>query len=295
MYNEYYTGNTADYFYLGNLTKIDTHTRFCIYLVCCILVIVAAAVVVFGYRDITAIEEENEEERIDDLLCSKSIQSTTFRAENTTVLEKIKHNLHLYKVTLLRREVGYLLIVLFYNSFVLAFYTMTYQTCIGHVFTDRNLIPLMSLIFGIVAVIACPLFESIAVYLNNRKAALILYILAIVSYYLIFLSFPSAATYGKSDDPTVITPKKWLVLFIAVMLALTDTGFNIQANSAICLLFKAESEIGFMLLNSVMSVGTATVFFLCSYISLYLLLALLVVFCTLATICIVLDLFNIGL
>jgi hypothetical protein len=284
-------GNTADYFYLGNLTTIDTHTRFSIYLVCCVLVIVAAIVVLFGYRDTTAIEEENAEDRMGDLHCSKSIQSTTLRTEHITVLEKIKHNL----VFWLRKEVGYLLIVLFYNSFVLAFYTMTYQTCIGHVFASRDLIPLMSLVFGIVAVIACPLFESITVCLNNRKAALILYILAILSYYLVFLSFPSTATYGESDDPTVIKPTKWLVLFIAVLLALADAGFNIQANSALCLLFKTESELGFMLCNTVMSVGTATIFFLCSYISLYLLLGLLVVFCTLATISIVTDLFNIGL
>ena len=255
--------------------------------------LLATAVAVFGYRDITTLEDGDDD--IDDLLCSKSIQGRRVTNVNISAWEKVKHNLNLYKVTLLRKEVGYLLVLLVYNSFVLAFYTMTYQTCIGNVFADRSLIPLMSLIFGITAVIACPLFEGIAMILNNRIAALILYLLAIISYYLVFLSFPSAATYAKSDDPTTIKPTEGIVLLIAVLLALTDTGFNIQANSAIGLLFQSDSEIGFMLLNSVMSLGTATVFFLCSYISLYVLLAILVGFCTLATICIIVDAFNLGL
>ena len=172
---------------------------------------------------------------------------------------------------------------------------MTFQTCIGHVFDDRSLIPLMSLVFGISAVIACPLFETSTVFLNNRITVLFLYILAIVSYYLIFLMFPSAATYGKSEDPTSIEPTQGLILFVAVLLAISDTGYNIQANCLIGLLFQADSDIGFMLLNSVMSIGTATVFFACSYISLYALLTLLVIFCTLVTICITLDVFKLGI
>ncbi|KAL5269201.1 hypothetical protein ACHWQZ_G002881 [Mnemiopsis leidyi] len=286
-------GNTADYFYLGNLTTIDAHTRFCIYLVCTILVLLATAVAILGYKDVKKSESLTDNQ--DELLCSRSIQGRPINLERATPWEKIKQNMKLYKVCLFRKEVGYLLLVLFYNSFVLAFYTMTYQTCIGHTFADRSLIPLMSLVFGMTAVISCPLYESMATFLNTKIAVLFLYVLAIISYYMIFLSFPSAATYGSSDEPTTIKPTKNLVLIIGVLLAITDTGFNIQANHVVGLLFQSDSEIGFMLLNSVMSLGTAIVFFLCSYISLYALLALLVVFCTVATICITVDIFKLGL
>lgn len=288
-----FSGNTADYFYLGNLKTIGAHTRFCIYLVCIILVLVATAVAVFGYKDVKKLESIEDDQ--DELLCSRSIQGRPIDTDKASAWEKVTQNLKLYKVCLFRKEVGYLLLVLFYNSFVLAFYTMTYQTCIGNTFDDRSLIPLMSLVFGMTAVIACPLYESMAKFLNTKVAVLFLYVLAVISYYMIFLSFPSAATQIKSDDPTTIKPTKSLVLIIGVLLAITDTGFNIQANHVVGLLFQSDSEIGFMLLNSVMSLGTATVFFLCSYISLYALLALLVVCCTVATICITVDIFKLGL
>ena len=257
------------------------------------MVLLATAVAILGYKDVKKSESLTDNQY--ELLCSRSIQGRPINLERATPWEKIKQNMKLYKVCLFRKEVGYLLLVLFYNSFVLAFYTMTYQTCIGHTFADRSLIPLMSLVFGMTAVISCPLYESMATFLNTKIAVLFLYVLAIISYYMIFLSFPSAATYGSSDEPTTIKPTKNLVLIIGVLLAITDTGFNIQANHVVGLLFQSDSEIGFMLLNSVMSLGTAIVFFLCSYISLYALLALLVVFCTVATICITVDIFKLGL
>ena len=87
-----------------------------------------------------------------------------------------------------------------------------------------------------------------------------------------------------------MTPTPGLLLAVSILLAVSDTGFNIIGNASLGILFQADSEIGFMMLNAMMSLGSAVVFFAGSFISLYPYLVVEVVLCTVATIVVVLDL-----
>ena len=279
----------ANYFYLAHLTVINPHTRTMIYLVCCVLTVCAAITGAVCYKPIT---QDFLDGSVSDLLCSKSIDTRSLsRVEDGTVLERLKDGLHRYKVTLFRKEVGYILLLLIFNGNTLSFYSFTFETCIGNTFPERSFIPLTSLVFGATEVIASIIFQRITTKVSNRTVVLFLYMLALTSWFLAFLVFPDKATYEDvTEERSFVTPTKGVVMVIAVLLALADTGYNIVANTSLGILFQADSEIGFMLLNGVMSLSTATVFFASSFLSLYTLLAAEVVLCTAATIVIVMDL-----
>ena len=97
-----------------------------------------------------------------------------------------------------------------------------------------------------------------------------------------------------SHDPTFVKPQKFLVLVIAVLIGVSDCGFNIIMNSIIGLLFRADSEIGFMLLNTTMTTTNAIVFLISPHVSLYYILGAEAILCTLATVCVTMDLFKTG-
>ena len=107
-----------------------------------------------------------------------------------------------------------------------------------------------------------------------------------------FTSSANDAHFDNKTNPYMepTTPK---VLIVAILLAFSDTGYNIIGNTAIGLLFQSDSDVGFMLLNSVMSCGTAFMFFTSCYFSLYTILAVEVIFCTLSTLIITLNLMNV--
>ena len=225
----------------------------------------------------------------DDLLSSRVISSSMARNSQTTS-QKIWSNLIRYKETLLRKSVGFLSVILIYNAFVLAFYTMTFETCIGNTFSDRQLIPLMACIFGVAEVFGSLLLERLCKTFSNRCLVICLFIMSIISFYLTFLMFPPESSYTKTEAMSYIPKQKYVVLIIAFILGITDAGYNILATSMVGFLFESESEIGFMLLNAVMSIGTATVFFISSLLSLHVILAIEILFCTFSTLIITLDL-----
>ena len=135
------------------------------------------------------------------------------------------------------------------------------------------------------------IFEKVtASRIANRTAAIFLFLFALSSWFLVFLVFPNNATYEHVESSSYVTPSPVLVLTISILLAISDTGFNIISNANLGLLFQADSEIGFMVLNSVMSLSTAVVFLASSFLALYTLLVVEVVLCTAATLVIVMEL-----
>ena len=279
----YISGNLADYFYLGDLENIDSTTRITIYIICCIFIIAAFFVGVLGYRTILPTET-------DDLFSSRVINASTRSVSRTRYGTILWDKLIRYKETLLRKSVGFLTIILMYNAFVLAFYTMTFETCIGNTFSDRQLIPLMACVLGVAEVLASLLFERLSKRFSNRCLVLLLFVISILSFYLTFLMFLPESSYTKVQAGKAFIPEREsIVLLIAFLVGIADAGFNILATAMVGLLFESESEIGFMLLNAVMSIGTATVFFLSSHLSLYAIIGIDVVFCTLSTLSITLD------
>lgn len=285
-------GNTADYLYLGTLTTIDADTRLYIYLICCAFTVAASLVGVMGYRNLNETAEATQE--LENYISSKSIDSHRVM-ESDSAWERMKLSAARYKVTLLRREVGLLFTLLIYIAVVQAFYTMTFQTCIGNTFTDRSLITLMGLVLGVTEVACCPILGLVCEKISNKVIVIFMFLSALASFYLTFLIFPAAASYREAmGEETFIKPQKYLVLLIAVLLGISDAGFNIILNSLIGRLFQSDSEIGFMLLNAVMSSSSAVVFLISPYVSLYALLGAEAILCTMATICVTMDLFRIG-
>lgn len=198
-----------------------------------------------------------------------------------------------YKKALLRREVGFLQTLLIFNALSLSFYSMVYQTCIGNVFDERSLIPLMQLTFGLTEVVASLLFERITTRVSNKLMSVFLYVLMLICMFLMFLMFPANSTMRRDDSATTfIGPKREIVLLISVLLAVSDCGFNIIANSSVGVIFEGDTDVGFMMLNAVMSLGTGTIFFISSQLSLTWIVILEVVFGTIATVCIVLNTFK---
>ena len=250
----------------------------------------------FGYKDIV-IDSLSDNEDIESFLCSRSIDSRQISRnrinDESSLCEKLNAEMDRWKITLLRREVGYLCVLLVYNAVCLAFYTMTYQTCIGNTFSNRDLIALMSLIFGFSEVLACPIFETAASKLGSKSVAIILHSISLTAFYLVFLTFPPNSTHESVlDVVTIVKPSSGIVIAIAVLLAVQDSGFNIIANTTIGMIFQSDSDIGFMLLNGLMSLGTGVMFLISSYLDLYIILGISVLLCTLSTILIVLDLFK---
>ena len=287
-------GNLADYFYLGGLSTIDTNTRICIYTVCCGLIVLATLTGVFGYKDIDSLSENED---LSSFLCSRSIDSRRSSLNRinseSSLFEKFKAEMERWKITLLRREVGYLCVLLVYNAVCLAFYTMTYQTCIGNTFSSRDLIALMALIFGFSEVLACPIFETAASKFGIKSVAIVLHSISLTAFYLVFLIFPPNSTHESVlDVVTIVKPSSGIVIAIAVLLAVQDSGFNIIATTTIGIIFQSDSDIGFMLLNGVMSLGTGVMFLISSYLDLYIILGISVLLCTSSTLLIVLDLFK---
>ena len=185
------------------------------------------------------------------------------------VFEKIK-------ITLARPMVWFLVVVLIYNGSMLSFYTMTVETCIGATFTQRKIIPLASLVVGVMEVLGALAFEKIAQKIGNGPSTILLFIIASCSLYFSFLIFPSDSTYATNpSDPSMLDADPSIVLFISALIGISDAGFNILANTYVGKLFQGESEIGFTVLNVTMSMTTGCLFFLSPYLSLYALLALM--------------------
>ena len=254
-------------------------------MVCCILIVLASLIGVFGYRHIEPIE-------CGDLLSSQTVADKGQVQGSQSTWDKVRNTANRYRRTILRRSVGFVVIIVAYNSLVMAFYTVTLETCIGNTFTYRKLIPLMGIVLGVAEIVGSVVFEKLGEKFSNKFLAMVLFAMSLTSFYFTFLIFrpESTSTIIELGDDSFLSPTLGIVLLIACLLGLSDAGYNILAASMMGLLFPSESEIGFMLLNSVLSLGTALTFFFSSQISLYTLLGITVTFCTLSTLFITLDL-----
>lgn len=261
-------GNLVEYFYLGGLTVIESHTRIIVYSVCCAISIAGAFIGLAGIR--------NAEDSPHLLVHSSSIQVPVDSYRTLSVSQRLEIVFEKIKITLARPMVWFLVVVLIYNGSMLSFYTMTVETCIGATFTQRKIIPLASLVVGVMEVLGALAFEKIAQKIGNGPSTILLFIIASCSLYFSFLIFPSDSTYATNpSDPSMLDADPSIVLFISALIGISDAGFNILANTYVGKLFQGESEIGFTVLNVTMSMTTGCLFFLSPYLSLYALLALM--------------------
>jgi len=261
-------GNLVEYFYLGGLTVIESHTRIIVYSVCCAISVTGAFIGLAGIR--------NAEDSPHLLVHSSSIQVPVESYRTLSVTQRLELVYEKVKITLARPMVWFLLVVLIYNGSMLSFYTMTLECCIGATFTQRKIIPLASLVVGVMEVIGALAFEKIAQKIGNGPSTILLFIIASCSLYFSFLMFPTDSTYNTIPvDPSMIDADPSIVLFISALIGISDAGFNILANTYVGKLFPGDSEIGFTVLNVTMSLTTGGLFFLSPYLSLYILLALM--------------------
>ena len=303
IHNTLYTvhsGNVAEYCYLGNLSHIDTVTRVTIYVVCCILILLASLIGVFGYQNIEAkagnepslVKAGNEPSLVKagnepSLAKADESQRTQVQDEHPDG-NRFFNKSERYRDIIFRKSVGFVVVTVAYNSLVMAFYTMTLETCIGNTFTYRKLIPLMGIVFGIAEITGSLIFEKLCKKFSNQCLVIVLFTLSLTAFYLAFLIFSPDCTSSTSHS-SYLTPRQSIIMVISVLLGVADAGYNILSASFMGLLFRDESEVGFMILNSTLSLGTALSFFASSHLSVYTILGIKVLFCVPTTMFIVLD------
>ena len=286
-----HSGNVAEYCYLGNLSHIDTVTRVTIYVVCCILILLASLIGVFGYQNIEA-KAGNEPSLVKagnepSLAKADESQRTQVQDEHPDG-NRFFNKSERYRNIIFRKSVGFVVVTVAYNSLVMAFYTMTLETCIGNTFTYRKLIPLMGIVFGIAEITGSLIFEKLCKKFSNQCLVIVLFTLSLTAFYLAFLIFSPECTSSTSHS-SYLTPRQSIIMVISVLLGVADAGYNILSASFMGLLFRDESEVGFMILNSTLSLGTALAFFVSSHLSVYTILGIKVLFCVPTTMFIVLD------
>ena len=226
----------------------------------------------------------------EELLTSRSVSISVHPAD-VTFMERLKRQGTKYINLISRRSVVFLLVLLCFNAVTLSFYTLTFQACLSNTFSERSIIPLMQLILGVFEVVGSVLFERVTAKIGNKISAIVLYVITLAALFLVFLSFDLRSPHENViGEITYVTPTTLIVMIIAVLIAIFDLGYNILANYMVGILFLSDSEIGYGILNSSMSLITGSIFFLSSFLNLYVILGVLVVMSTAATIVIIFDL-----
>ena len=178
----------------------------------------------------------------------------------------LRYYLQEYQRLMFRREVAILLVPLSFNGLSLAF-TFTFQACITNTFKEQNLIPLMQVVQGCTEVLGALFVQKLTAKIGNKIAVLILYIIALLAFYLMFLTFPaSSAHHVAMETPSYLTPSVPLVLIISALFGIYDSGYNILTNYTIGLLFRSDSEVGFAVFNATTSTVTGVIFLISSVV-----------------------------
>lgn len=198
----------------------------------------------------------------------------------------------------IKKEMIFLSIVFIYTGLELNFFTAVYGTCIGNVQLPTfgiRAVGLNGIFIGLGEVTGGLIFMVLGalVKTNCRKIIVIVgFLVHMTTFFIIYLNMPKLCPFTNNDSSSDLTQGAFnidSIIYIAMLcsfaLGFADSCFNTQIYSYISSEFKNELGAPSMALYKFFqSIAAMAAFFYNPYLHLYYQLAILVVFCTLATI-----------
>nr|XP_018915818.1 PREDICTED: UNC93-like protein MFSD11 [Bemisia tabaci] len=144
----------------------------------------------------------------------------------------------------------------------------------------KRLVPLSAILIGCGEVsggVLVQIFGNVKIRRIN-----VFFVLAVILncffYLMVFLSLPSNANFGNTNQKSIIEPRIWLLLLASYSFGLGDSFLNIQFYSLIGSLHPTDSASGFSIFKIVRTAFTAASFYYGRYLPLPTLLLVLAIF-----------------
>lgn len=166
-------------------------------------------------------------------------------------------------------------VTFFYTGLQLSIWSGVFPTCIGFfgaLGTDRKALATIAMITVAAGeVIGGAVFGFLG-HLTTRRGrdpiVVLGFSLSMLAYFLAFLSLPTSANLGETQDHAFIDPNRPLLIFVAFLLGFSDACFNTQITSMLGGVFKEQSSSAFAIFKFMQSLSAAIAFFYSPYLGL---------------------------
>ncbi|KAI3388093.1 hypothetical protein SNEBB_000545 [Seison nebaliae] len=241
-------------------------------------------------------EIDNEvEEHIDDITTRSLLED----GENQEVTIKEKDNAFIQSI----KEIGvavrllgekkmlFLLIIFAYTGFVLTFFSGVYGTSIGHIKKlgdhRKSFIGLCGILIGCGEIAGGSIFGLCGTFIKKvgrRSIIVVGFLLHVAAFILIILSLPKDSPIRETSVDAYLKPTLTLYLTIAFLLGAGDSSYNTQCYSLIGSIWSQKSAPAFAIFKFVQSLAAATGFFTSSYMYIWHIMTLLLIFQVIGTV-----------
>ena len=255
-------GNTFLYFQLGNADTITDRTRHIIFLV--LGSFSAAGMMSFLL-----------------LRSPPKVEGATIEGPGQqSLLQPIKDGLK-FAVS---REMALLYPAFIFTGLSMNFWSSMLIVCVGNVFPKRKYLALTGISVGLGAVASGFLWSALTYKIGRRGVLICATIICLISYTLVFLSFPfDAATTpeARAQDTPIISSNIYLALAAGFLEGLGDGGFNVSIISTLGAVYEANPAPAFAVFKFVQCILTMSAFLYCGTLLLPYQLLILAVTCLL--------------
>lgn len=190
------------------------------------------------------------------------------------------------------KEMALLIVCFAYTGLELSFWSAVFITSVGHISefpSAKRLTGLSGMFVGAGEILAGLLFGILGNFAKQRRPGrdsvlLIGYIAHMVTFYLIFITFPADSPLQESEMKPYYTPRQFVVYICSFLLGFGDSCYNTQIYPIIAALFATNSAPAFAFFKFIQSLASAATFVYSMHLLIHWQLFIMVVFATVGTV-----------